>query len=304
MPRAKKAPVRKTCAHCSAAFRTTDSRKLFCSRSCKDTARNQSNKPVEAVKAATPSTIGSPHQARRNEERRAAQEWMYNTIYSTAPTFRADVVMALLVFTATSLNSANTGSKRYRDILTYPTAQRSNRFTAKDKGTAHLHYRGQPLAYPVTIASMANHVCKSQLGISSSEFMAEMKRDGVTMADMQSVYEELLDTAKPEPVIRGCNIEEPATGPVEPLTTCQAAHARTVLSDPLGAARQANEIGTARLLSAEIPDKECADALALDMLRVDQEVHAAQDRADVYSAALASALEAANAHFTQLLAAE
>ncbi len=142
MPRAMKAPVRKTCAHCSATFSTTDSRKLFCSRFCKDTARNRSNVPVEA---ATSATIGSPHQARRNEERRAAQEWIYEAIYGTAPAFRADVVMAFLVFAATSQNSANAGAKRYRDILTYPTAQRSNRFTAKDKGTAHLHYRGHRL---------------------------------------------------------------------------------------------------------------------------------------------------------------
>lgn len=235
MPRAKKAPVRKTCAHCSTAFSTTDSRKLFCSRSCKDTARNRALVPVDALTAAT---IGNPHQARRSEERRAAQEWMYETIYSTAAAFRADVVMALLVFAATSQNSANAGGKRYRDILTYPTAQRSNRFTAKDKGTAHLHYRGQPLAYPVTIASMANHVCKCHLGMSSSEFLEEIKRDGVTLADMQAVYDELMDPTKPEPVIRGCDVEEPANGPAEPLTASQIVHAYMALSDLPGAARR------------------------------------------------------------------
>lgn len=294
MPRAMKAPVRKTCAHCSTAFSTTDSRKLFCSRSCKDAARNQSNEPVDAV---TSATIGSPHQARRNEQRRAAQEWIYETIFGTAPVFRADVVMALLVFAATSQNSKNTGAKRYRDILTYPTAQRSNRFTAKDKGTAHLHYRGQPLAYPVTIASMANHVSKSHLGMSSSEFIAEIKRDGVTMADMQAVYDELMDTAKPEPVIRGCDVEEPANGPAKPLTVSQIVHGQSVISDPLGAARQAAVIGR--------------DNLARRSDMADREAHGneharqlAEQAVQAHWAKQAGILAAVDARFESLVAAE
>lgn len=289
-----KAPVRKTCANCSTVFSTTDSRKLFCSRSCKDTARNRSNVPVEA---ATSATIGSPHQARRNEERRAAQEWMYETIYSTAPAFRADVVMALLVFAATSQNSATTGAKRYRDILTYPTAQRSNRFTAKDKGTTHLHYRGQPLAYPVTIASMANHVCKFHLGISSSEFIAEIKRDGVTMADMQVVYDELMDTAKPKPVIRGCDIEEPANGRAEPLTASQMVHGQSVISDPLGTARQAAVIGRDYLARRSAPPDREAHRNTNARQMAEQAVAA-------HRAKQTGILAAVNAGFENLLAAE
>lgn len=302
MPRAMKAPVRKTCVLCSTAFSTTDSRKLFCSRSCKDTARNQSNATVEA---ATSASTGSRHQARRNEERRAAQTWMYETIFGTTPKFRADVVMALLVFAATSRNSDDTGAKRYRDILTYPTAQRSNRFTAKDKGTAHLHYRGQPMTFPVTIASMANHVCKFHLGMSSSELIDEIRRDGVTMADMQDVYDDLMDTTKPEPVIRGCDVEEPAwDAPLEDLTASQIAHARAVLADPMSAAQQAHEIGMARILGANDLNTEKADTFTSDMRRIDEEVQTAQQRVDAYLASRAGALAAANARFKQLIAAE
>lgn len=296
MPRAQQSPVRKACLNCSAEFSTTDARKTYCGRSCKDAARNHTSRVSGQL------TPRSQHNARRSEERQATQDWIYDTIYAAPLEFRADVVMAFLIFAATSCNSDSSGSTRCRDILTYPTAQRSNRFTAKDKGTAHLHYRGQSMAYPVTIASMANHVCKSHLGISSSEFMAEIKRDGVTMADMQAVYEELLDTVKPEPVIRGCNIEEPATGPLEPLATTQIALAKAVLADPLVAARKANEIGTAQLLAADTPKKERADASASDMLRVDQAVQATQERADLYLAAQAGALDAANARFMQMTA--
>ncbi|WP_306111828.1 MULTISPECIES: hypothetical protein [Roseovarius] len=222
---------------------------------------------------------------------------MYETIYCTAPAFRADVVMAHLVFAATSQNSANAGAKRYRDILTYPTAQRSNRFTAKNKGTAHLHYRGQPLAYPVTIASMANHVCKFHLGMSSSEFIAEVKRDGVTMADMQAVYDELMDTAKSEPVIRGCDVEEPANGRAEPLTASQMVHGQSVISDPLGTARQAAVIGR--------------DYLARRSASPDREAHRntnarqmAEQAVAAHRAKQTGILAAVNAGFESLLAAE
>lgn len=291
MPRAKKSPVRKTCLHCGTGFSTTDSRMVYCRPACRTDARILSSKPMQPV--ASPTT----YEARRNEERRAAQEWMYETIYGTAPAFRADVVMALLVFAATSQNSANAGGKRYRDILTYPMAQRSNRFTAKDKGTAHLHYRGQPLAYPVTIASMANHVCKSHLGMSSSEFLAEIKRDGVTMADMQAVYDELMDPTKSEPVIRGCDVEEPANGPAEPLTASQIVHAQTVLSDPPGAARQAAVIGRGYLSRRSAPaDREVHDNEHARQL--------AEQAVAAHRAKQAGVLAAVNARFESLVAAE
>lgn len=303
MPRAKKSPVRKTCMHCSAVFSTTDSRKLFCSRACKDAARNQSNAPVEALHDEGP-IFRYDQKARRKEERRTTQDWIYETVFSTPKKFRADALMALLVFAATSYNSGIPGATRYRDILTYPTAQRSNRFTARDKGTAHLHYRGQPMTYPVTIAAMANHVCRFHLGISSSEFIAEIRRDGVTMADMQAVFDDLMDTTKPEPVIRGCDIEEPANVPAKELTASQIAHARAVLSDPLAASRQEHEIGTARILAANAHDDGKAHTFASDTLRTVREVQAAQRRVDAYLASQAGALTAANAHFMRLIAAE
>jgi hypothetical protein len=229
---------------------------------------------------------------------------MYETIFGTAPEFRADVAMALLVFAATSHNSDDTGAKRYRDILTYPTAQRSNRYTARDRGTAHLHYRGQPMTYPLTIASMANHVCRFHLGMSSSEFIAEIRRDGVTMADMQAVFDELVDTTKPEPVILGCDIEEPANAPTAELTASQIAHATAVLSGPLAAARQAYEIGAARILAANTQGYCKPSAFASEMLSIDQEVKEAQQRMDAYLASQAGALAAANAHLMRLIAAE
>lgn len=303
MPRAKKTPMRKTCLHCSAEFSTTYSRKMFCKRACKAASHNQSSAPTETCDDESP-LFRYDRKARRKEERQATQDWVYETVFSAPKEFRADVLMALLVFAATSYNSDIPGATRYRDILTYPAAQRSNRFTAKDKGTVHLHFRGQPMTYPLTVASMAHHVCKFHLGISSGEFIVEIRRDGVTMAGMQGVFDDLMDTTKPEPVIQGCDIEEPAwDGPVEDLKASQIAHAKTLLSDPLGAARLAHEIGTIHISGAGAQDNQRADAFDSNMLRIDQEVQAARRRVDAYLASQTSALAAANARFMQLIAA-
>ena len=51
----------------------------------------------------------------------------------------------MLIFAAT------TNTKSYIDLFTYPNAQRSNRFTAKDNGTAGLHFLGRPATYPATL---------------------------------------------------------------------------------------------------------------------------------------------------------
>jgi hypothetical protein len=304
MPRPKKSPVRMACLHCSTEFSSTNSRTKYCRPTCRTAAWHNANQSTGAPQEET-SFFRYDEKARRKEERQETQDWIYETVFSTPKEFRADVLMALLVFAATSYNSGIPGATRYRDILTYPSAQRSNRFTAKDNRTAHLHFRGQPMTYPLTVASMAHHVCKFHLGMSSSEFIAEIRRDGVTMADMQTVFDELMDTTKPEPVIQGCDIEAPAwDAPVEDLMASQIAHARAVLSDPLGAAWQANEIGRHRITAAGAQDNQRAETLASDMLRIDQEVQAAQQRIDALLATEAGALAAANARFMQLIAAE
>jgi hypothetical protein len=227
MPRAKTPAVQKDCLHCSAQFTTTDSRKVYCKKACKDAARNTLEGPTPEFSPAF------DRLARRGMERRATQEWMYEEVFKTAPEYRADIVMAFLVYAAVAR------AKRYRDLLTYPTAQRSSRFTARDRGTVGLHFQGRPSAYPVTIASMANHVCRHHLGISSRQFIDEVKRDGVTMADMQDIHDALMDRSKPTPIIQGCNVEGPAYRQVERHPTVnQIAHAEMVLSDPLGAAKR------------------------------------------------------------------
>jgi len=162
---------------------------------------------------------------------------MYEQVFSTPLSHRADILMGLLVYAAT------VNVKRYKDLLTYPNAQRSNRFTAAAKGTVGLHYRGKPNVYPVTLASMANHVCKYHLGITSSKFIEEIKRDAVTFEDMKGVYDHLMDHSRSPPVILGCDPEAPAhRGQQQDLTITQRSHALTVLSDPLGAAKRCAEL--------------------------------------------------------------
>ena len=222
---------------------------------------------------------------------------MYETVFSAPADSRADILMALLVFAATSHNSQIPGTKHYRDVLTYPKAQRSNRFTAKDKRTAHLHYRGKPMAYPATLATMANHVCKFYLGISSSEFIAEIRRDGMTLQDVQKVYSELLDTTKPEPVIKDCHIEEPATGALEPMTTTHIVHAHTVLSDHLESARMMAKVGQIHI---ERKERELFVPAADDFPDVSEQVDQILAK---HEAKLAASLAAANARFESLIAA-
>jgi hypothetical protein len=171
---------------------------------------------------------------------------MYEQVFSTPLSHRADVVMALLVYAATAK------VKRYKDLLTYPNAQRSNRFTAVVNGTVGLHFQGRPHCYPVTLASMANHVCKHHLGITSRQFIDEINRDGVSFEDMKEVYEHLMDRAKSDPVIQGCDPEGPAyRGKQQDLTIAQRSHALAVLSDPLGAAKCCAELARVQPLDAQ-----------------------------------------------------
>lgn len=218
-------------AVCSNCGETYDYRanKRFCSRACKEQHHKHRIRRISKKEGS-----GLPTDKRNGMERRATQEYIYERVFSTKPEFRADVLMGFLVFAST------TREKRYLDLMTYPNAQRSNRYTAAMKGTAGLHFRGRPFAYPVTLASMANHICKFQLGINSRQFIDEIERDKVTLDQMRSAYDELMDTTKPEPVIKGCDIEEPAypNGSSE-LTPEHLAHAEMVLSNPFKAARMA-----------------------------------------------------------------
>lgn len=222
MPRPKKPPVNRECLLCEAQFETTDSRKVYCSKPCKE-GRIRAPRALKAN--------------RESMERAATQDWMYEQIFSTQPSYRADVVMGLLVFAATSKVN------RYKDLLTYPVAQRSSRFTAAENGTVGLHYRGRPHSYPVTLASMANHVCKYHLGITSRQFIDEINRDGITFDHMEDVYDQLMDHSKSDPMIQGCDPEGPDyRGKHQDLTTVQRYHAQSVLNDPLGAARCCTEL--------------------------------------------------------------
>ncbi|NRP32040.1 MULTISPECIES: hypothetical protein [unclassified Aliiroseovarius] len=236
MPRSKKNPVKRDCLHCNEQFETTDNRKVYCSRVCADAGHK--------------STFGTPQSPlkhdRRGEERAATQDWMYEQVFSTPLSHRADVVMALLVYAATA------NVKRYKDLLTYPNAQRSSRFTAVANGTVGLHYRGRLHCYPMTLASMANHVCKYHLGITSRQFIDEIKRDGVTFEDMKEVYEHLMDRVKSDPLIQGCDPEGPAyRGKQHDLTIAQRSHALAVLSDPLGAAKCCADLARVQPLIAQ-----------------------------------------------------
>ena len=210
-------PTAVVCPQCGDTF-AFRSNKAFCSGNCR-------KRHAEATLIEERGNGNTSLRVRRYVERRAAQEWIYEQVFGTSPDQRADVLLAMLIFAAT------TNTKSYIDLFTYPNAQRSNRFTAKAKGTAGLHFRGRPAIYPATLAAMANQVCKHHLGITSRQFIEEIRRDGVTIADMQSVYDELMDTGKPEPVVQGCDIEEPAhlVGGNRDLTQEQIAHAQQLL---------------------------------------------------------------------------
>lgn len=195
-------PTIAVCPQCGNTF-AYRSNKKFCSRNCK-------KRHGEAVLIQERKGRDSTLRVRRYIERRATQDWIYQQVFSTEPRHRADVLLAFLIFAAT------TNTKSYIDLFTYPTAQRSSRFTAKEKGTLGLHYRGNPSLYPTTLAAMANNVCKHHLGITSRQFIDEIRRDGVTMADMQSVYDELMDTTKATPVVQGCDPESRDRKPLPP----------------------------------------------------------------------------------------
>ena len=208
-----------TCPHCGGAF-ACRSNKIFCSSNCRK--RN-----AEAVLLLERNNEDKPLRPRRSIERKATLQWIYEKIFSTKPQQRADVLLAMLIF------AAITGTKSYIDLFTYPNAMRSNRFTVSKKGTAFLHFRGKPEIYPATLAAMGNHLCIKFFGINSRQFIDEIRRDGVTMADMQSVYDELMDTDKADPVVRDIDIEEPtcrAGGSCE-LTPEQITHAERILAE-------------------------------------------------------------------------
>jgi hypothetical protein len=234
MPRAKKTAVSIVCPSCSDEFNTTDSRKLFCSRYCKDNPP----KPEKHDLLTTPHSyadfnrLTQTSRDTRSVLRSDTQYRLYDMVFGTAPAFRADLIMAFLVFATTARE------KRYIDLMQYPDALRSNRYSAAKRGTAGLHHKGNPSAYPVTLATMANTVCQHCLGITSRLFIDECKADGVAFADIQETYNLLLDTKKLEPLIIGCDVEASAMLDEKPSAE-QIEAAEAVISDPMQAARDA-----------------------------------------------------------------
>lgn len=234
MPRAKKTSVSIVCPSCADEFNTTDSRKLFCSRYCKDNPP----KPEKHALLTTPhsyadfNTLSQSSRDTRSVLRSDAQNRLYDMVFGTAPAFRADLIMAFLVFAAT------TRTKRYIDLMLYPYAFKSNRYSSAKLGTAGLHHKGNPSSYPVTLATMANTICQHFLGITSRQFIDECKADGVTLADMQETYDLLLDTKKLEPLIVGCDVEASAMHDEKPSFE-QIEAAEALISDPMQAVQDA-----------------------------------------------------------------